>query len=103
MLLVGIRLSGMAIVFLRRRASRETRAVYWIQGVSIFYALAVYLFLNWMIMGSPVYPFATASWRLPCREWNPGQRTTGQNPGAAVFRLPPRWSAESGGMPSSRC
>ena len=50
----------------------ETRAVRWIQGASILYGFGVYLFLNWMIMGSPVYPFASAPWwRLPAGKTAP--------------------------------
>jgi hypothetical protein len=36
--------------------------VRWIQATTIVYGFAVYLFLNWMIMGSAAYPFVTAPW-----------------------------------------
>jgi MFS family permease len=38
------------------RRNPERNAVRWIQGLSILYAGAVYLFLNWMIMGDALYP-----------------------------------------------
>jgi hypothetical protein len=66
--LVGLRLATMLLARLTGIVNRETRAVHWIQGVSILYVFSVYFFLNWMIMGSPVYPFATAAWRLPGRD-----------------------------------
>lgn len=63
-LVVG-RLAAMILARIRRPGDREMRAIHWIQGVSIAYVFGVYVFLNWMIMGSPVYPFVTSSWRFP--------------------------------------
>ena len=57
-----IRLSRVLFKRLKGKCSAETSAVQWIQGVSILYAFGVYLFLNWMIMGSSIYPFVNASW-----------------------------------------
>lgn len=61
-ILVSLRVLAMVASRVWRRASRETLAVHWIQGISMLYVFAVYCFLNWMIMGSPVYPFTHAAW-----------------------------------------
>jgi hypothetical protein len=68
--------AGLALALLRAlwpgfrrsggRPEAEARAVRWIRRVSILYGLGIYLFLNWMILGTPLYPFVTAPWwRLP--------------------------------------
>ncbi len=47
-----------AIILNRVRGGRDTerRAIHWVQGISVGYACFVYLFLNWMIMQTPVWP-----------------------------------------------
>ena len=57
--LVVLRAGVAVAVLLRRPWSAEERAVRWIQGVCVAYILGVYLFLNWMIMGSWGYPLRT--------------------------------------------
>ena len=64
-LLFLLRLAWALFNRLTSKCNSETRAVQWIQGVSILYVFGVYLFLNWMIMGSPVYPFVNAKLSLP--------------------------------------
>lgn len=54
--LVAARILFAAASCLWRRWSAEDKAVAWIQGVCVAYVLIVYLFLNWMIMGSWLYP-----------------------------------------------
>ncbi len=47
-----------AIILNRVFAGRdkERRAIHWVQGISVGYACFVYLFLNWMIMQTPIWP-----------------------------------------------
>jgi len=47
------------------RSNRERRGVCWIQFVGLSYVFCVYLFLNWMIMPSPLWPLAHFDWRVP--------------------------------------
>jgi hypothetical protein len=63
--LVALRIAVAAVAFLWRRRTTEEKAVGWIQAVSAAYVLVVYLFLNWMIMGSWLYPLRTAAWARP--------------------------------------
>lgn len=58
--LVALRVGVAVVAGRRRRRSAEQKAVRWIQGVCVAYILVVYLFLNWMIMGSWLYPSRTA-------------------------------------------
>jgi hypothetical protein len=58
--LVAARIVHGAASCVWRRWSAEDRAVAWIQGVCVAYVLVVYLFLNWMIMGSWLYPARAA-------------------------------------------
>lgn len=44
------------------KPSPETRAIRWIQWVTIAYGFGVYLFLNGMILGSAFYPFTAPAW-----------------------------------------
>ncbi len=74
LLLVAGRLVAMGVDRYSRAFSPEKRAVRWIQAVTIGYGLAVYLFLNWMIMGSPAYPFVTAPWWRPAAGDSAGAR-----------------------------
>lgn len=59
--LVALRIAIAGITCLQRRWSAEEKAIHWIQSVGIVYILVVYLFLNWMIMGSWLYPLRMAS------------------------------------------
>lgn len=62
-----LRLAWMALERIRKVAP-ERRAVNFIQGTTIIYSFCVYLFLNGMIMGSPLYPFTSAPWwRVPLK------------------------------------
>jgi hypothetical protein len=63
--LVALRVAIAALAGWQRRWNAEDLAVCWIQTVSASYVLVVYLFLNWMIMGSWLYPLRTASWPWP--------------------------------------
>lgn len=68
LILVALRFGWAAVSRARWRAHPEARAVQAIQGISVLYGFGVYLFLNWMIMGSALYPRATASGRWPGRD-----------------------------------
>jgi len=63
--LVALRLIGGLAGCRRHRPNAEENAVRWIQAVSVAYVLAIYLFLNWMIMGSAFYPVRSARVLLP--------------------------------------
>jgi hypothetical protein len=66
--LVALRIIGDAALCGRWRRRAEERAIRWIQAVSVAYVLTIYLFLNWMIMGSAGYPARSVSslWRSEC-------------------------------------
>jgi hypothetical protein len=73
--LVALRIIGDAAVCGWRRLRAEEKAVRWIQAVSVAYVLTIYLFLNWMIMGSAFYPVRGVS-----SLWRSGRGTSGREP-----------------------
>jgi hypothetical protein len=73
--LVALRLVGDAAVRGWRRLRGEEKAIRWIQAVSVAYVVSIYLFLNWMIMGSAVYPARGVS-----SLWRSGRGASGREP-----------------------
>ena len=69
--LLGLRLVAAGVAWWRWRRVPEERAVRWIQGTSALYLLVVYLFLNWMIMGTALYPWRAATWTWPLARITP--------------------------------
>jgi len=59
LLLLTLRLAISVISCARSTRSAEAKAVRWIQGVCAVYMILVYMFLNWMILGTPLHPLQT--------------------------------------------
>lgn len=59
LVLAALRVVAAALVTPGRRRNAEQKAVNLIRGMCVAYVLVVYLFLNWMIMGSWLYPLRT--------------------------------------------
>ncbi len=64
----GLVLLALRLLFALARRVRtvpgeEDAAVSWVQTVCVVYMVLVFLFLNWMIMGNPLYPMRTLGLR----------------------------------------
>ncbi len=48
---------GIVVDWFFAGSDKERRSVHWIQGMGMAYVFFTYLFLNWMIMRAPLWPF----------------------------------------------